>query len=368
MKIITLYTSPKNSGSFTQLIRTVEAVLSRGGVVHYISSKPFPLEKNERLIFHRFPFFCGNELLFNSLFYALAPFQILYVSLRSDADKILLFNEEFAALAFPAKIFTGKKIILMIGGYIEALAKSKKLNPVISGIYFLYGKIGIFAASRIFAVSEDLKRRIMRFYGTRKIIEVFYNYVPRDRVSKAVDIDIKTLVGPASGGMVFVCVAQLIPRKNIRFLLSEFSSAKGAVSARLLVVGSGPQEAELRSYIHSSGIDKKVFFLGQRKDALDIIKSADLLVLPSTHDDCPLVLIESLLVGTACIASRVGGIPEILGHEELMFDPLRPGELSEKLGKFTADVSYKELLERLCAERKKIFDRDWGEEIVRILD
>jgi len=367
VKILTIYPRIRTGGCFGQLIRAIEAVLSRGGTVHYISSEPFPLPPDERLVFHRFPFHPRNELLFNVFFYLLCPFQILYVAITSGPVKILLFNEEFAALALPAKILSGKKIILVIEGYIKALAQNKKLNFFVSGILFVYGRIGIVAADRVFAVSEDLKIRLARFYGTRKIIGVFYNYAPKAVIERASRIDMTRGTGRTCIGVSIVCVAQLIPRKNISFLLKEFSLAGDRDKACLFLVGSGPQENELRSTASGLGIAENTFFLGQRNDALNIIKSAGLLILPSIHDDCPLALIESLCLGTPCMTSKTGGMPEILKYDELMFEQGKPGELSKKLERFIGDASYRELLKRLCAERKKEFDKDWGEEVLKLL-
>ncbi|MFA5094374.1 MAG: glycosyltransferase, partial [Candidatus Omnitrophota bacterium] len=103
------------------------------------------------------------------------------------------------------------------------------------------------------------------------------------------------------------------------------------------------------------------------EDYLDIAKSLDILVLPTLHDDCPRIILECLGLGTPVIASNTGGIPEILKYDELMFNPLEKGALEKKLERMIKDPSYLAEIKKLCSERKPFFDKDWGEEIVRLV-
>jgi glycosyltransferase involved in cell wall biosynthesis len=109
----------------------------------------------------------------------------------------------------------------------------------------------------------------------------------------------------------------------------------------------------------SLGISGNVIFAGARDDRLDIVKSADLFVLPSLHDDCPLALLEALALGIPCLASNKGGVPEMLRNGELMFDPLSDGSLSKKLAIAARDKNYLRNIKTLCP----LIDKDWLEEI-----
>jgi heptosyltransferase-2 len=367
IKILTIYPYPKAGGCFGQLVRAMGAVLERGGTVHYISSVSFPSLRSERLVFHMFPLYFKNELLFYFFFYLIAPFQVLFVTLRTRPDRILVFNEEFAALSLLSRLLSGVEIVLIIEGYIKTFAESKRFNPLIKNILFLFGRFGIAAADQIFAVSGDLANLVRGFYKTKKNISVLYNYAPKKAIESSKVIDLRGTLSLEPGSMLITCVARLIPRKNIEYLLKEFASAAGRKNAYILLAGSGPEKENLTALASRLGIAGRTVFLGERNDALDIIKSSDLIVLPTIHDDCPLAIIEALNLDVPCIASKVGGIPEVLHYDELMFDPKKRGDLTSKLERIIDEPGYLDSLGKLCSERKMIFNKDWGEEIVRLL-
>jgi glycosyltransferase involved in cell wall biosynthesis len=96
------------------------------------------------------------------------------------------------------------------------------------------------------------------------------------------------------------------------------------------------------------------------------VKSTNLFVLPSLHDDCPLALLEALALGTPCLASRAGGIPEIMRYDDLMFDPLAEGSFAEKMDTAARDKEYMRHIGNLCASLKESCKKDWAEEVLSL--
>ncbi len=366
IRIFTLYPYPKPGGCFRQLLRAVEGFIEEGYEVHYLSAKKFPLKDNENLIFHRFPIYFKNEILFYFFFYSLSPLLIFFIVLKNRISKIIVFNEEFAALCFLAKIL-GVKATLIIEGFMRAFVRSKRLNFIVYFILFLYGRVGIIIADSAWAVSRDLKKKISKFYRTRKTIGLRYNLVLQREIEQAKNIDLKNDLGLDKNSFLIGCLSSFIPRKNISYLIEEFSSVS-TKKVVLLLAGSGAEEKRLRGIVDRLGLGERILFLGERKDSLNIIKSIDLLILPTLHDDCPLVLIEALNLDTPCLASKRGGIPEILHYEELMFDPEEKGALKKKIEKILRDKDHFELIKKHCLERKSHFNKDWAREILRIIE
>jgi glycosyltransferase involved in cell wall biosynthesis len=91
----------------------------------------------------------------------------------------------------------------------------------------------------------------------------------------------------------------------------------------LLVAGKGTFEKEYREMVRQLGCENNVRFLGFRKDLPDLMKSADLFILPSVAEAFGLVLTEAIYLGTPVVATRVGGIPEIVdnGIDGLLVPP-----------------------------------------------
>lgn len=157
---------------------------------------------------------------------------------------------------------------------------------------------------------------------------------------------------PASKNSVrIVCVGRLSPEKGQAGLLQAFSTAAAEIEdLRLVFVGSGPIESELRTITDSLDLNERVTFAGRlgEIDTMNEIARSDILVLPSFMEGLPVVLMEAMAVGTAVIASRVAGIPELVedGKSGLLFTPSNWQELSGRIRDLARD---RELRARLAA-------------------
>ncbi len=96
------------------------------------------------------------------------------------------------------------------------------------------------------------------------------------------------------------------------------------VPIRFVLAGSGPEEARLRARVEAEGLTGRVVFAGFREDVAALLAAADLVVHPSHADALPTALIHALAAGVPAVATRVGGIPEIVGDDAGML--VAPGE------------------------------------------
>ena len=101
---------------------------------------------------------------------------------------------------------------------------------------------------------------------------------------------------------VALFVGALTPRKRIDVLIEALASLDA--SWRLLIVGRGPQEAHLRERVTALGLEARVRFAGYRPypEMPTLYRSADLLVLPSSYEGCPKVVLEALACGLSVVA------------------------------------------------------------------
>ena len=83
----------------------------------------------------------------------------------------------------------------------------------------------------------------------------------------------------------------------------------------LVVVGEGPMEAKLKSRAHDLGLDGSVLFTGFLRDVPEVTAALDVAVLPSLFEGMGRVILEALAAGKPVVASRVGGIPELITHD-----------------------------------------------------
>jgi glycosyltransferase involved in cell wall biosynthesis len=109
-----------------------------------------------------------------------------------------------------------------------------------------------------------------------------------------------------------------------------------------LIVGGGRREAEVRELAASLGLAGAVHFLGPRRDVPDLLSAMDILVLPSHTEGFGRALVEAMAAGLPVIATRVGGMPEVVtdGENGLLIPPRDAGALAEALERLLADPAW----------------------------
>ena len=121
---------------------------------------------------------------------------------------------------------------------------------------------------------------------------------------------------PRDLGLLFV--GNLVPTKNVEMLLRAYAREHAAIAVPLTIVGDGPLRAPLAGLAATLGIADDVRFLGVqgRREVAGLMARATGLALPSLSEGWGVVVAEALASGTPVVASRVGGVPEILGSDE----------------------------------------------------
>jgi glycosyltransferase involved in cell wall biosynthesis len=118
---------------------------------------------------------------------------------------------------------------------------------------------------------------------------------------------------PPFNGMTLATVGRLVPHKGIDQLLRAISTIP---NVRLLIAGTGPLRNALEKATAELGLQSRVIFLGtlSREAVAGLLRQADLMVLNSTYEGLPHVVLEAFAAGTPVLATRVGGTPEAVAH------------------------------------------------------
>ncbi len=149
--------------------------------------------------------------------------------------------------------------------------------------------------------------------------------------------------GTSSSGARIICAAYLIPEKGVEYLVRAFAQMRDRTS-RLTIVGDGPQASMLRQLAVRSNIGDRVLFLGLRDDVEDLIDQSDIFVHPAIWAEAfGFTIAEAMASQRAVIASRVGGIPEIIEHgtSGILVDPGDVSALTAALDRLTEDVDFR---------------------------
>jgi glycosyltransferase involved in cell wall biosynthesis len=147
-------------------------------------------------------------------------------------------------------------------------------------------------------------------------------------------------VGAATDAVLLTFVGRLVPIKRVDVLLHAFSRARGAGAVvRLAVVGDGPERGRLEALAASLGSAEHVRFVGFRKDLENILAGTDIAVLTSDNEGTPVSLIEAAAAGRPLIATRVGGVADVVVESTGILAERGDVEgLSAAIGELAADA------------------------------
>jgi glycosyltransferase involved in cell wall biosynthesis len=129
------------------------------------------------------------------------------------------------------------------------------------------------------------------------------------------------------------------------------------VDATLCLVGDGPDRPHLERRAHELGIVRDTLFLGYQEDVAPLYAAFDALVLPSGNEGTPVSVIEALAAGRPVVATRVGGVPDVVRDDEdgFLVDAGATDELAERLSRLAADPALRERL--AAAGRARVLPR-----------
>lgn len=165
-------------------------------------------------------------------------------------------------------------------------------------------------------------------------------------------------------GFLLLIVARLHPEKGHTYLFSALAELRKRLPKpfKLVVAGKGTYDQQYRDEVRALGVDDVVHFAGFRTDVADLIAAADVMILPSVAEAFGLVLCEAMFLGTPVVATRVGGIPELIedGVDGLLVPAADSGALAGAIAKVLNDTETRERIRGTGREkvtRRFRFDR-----------
>jgi glycosyltransferase involved in cell wall biosynthesis len=140
------------------------------------------------------------------------------------------------------------------------------------------------------------------------------------------------------------------------------------VDAVLCMVGDGPDRPELERRAHELGIVRDTLFLGYQEDVAPFYAAFDALVLPSSNEGTPVSAIEALAAGRPVVATRVGGVPDVVqeGDDGFLVEPGATDDLADRLARLARDPELRERMGR--AGRERVLPRYAVERLVDDVD
>ena len=229
-------------------------------------------------------------------------------------------------------------------------------------------------ADAVVVVSDYVARRQLEvaLIPPTKVIRV-WNGLPVPERRNQETHRTHALFGLAPERPLVACACRAAPEKGVAHLLRAFNRVAQSVPAAeprpvLLYIGDGPQLAELKALRESLPARDDIILAGYRTDARAILEGADLCVAPSVWQDAfPLAVLEAMAWGKPVIATRVGGIPEMIedGVHGLLVPPADEPALAEALQALLADPARAARMGE--AARRRVAEQFATEEQIRRL-
>ena len=336
--------------------------------------------------------------------------KVLLSKLVRKADinlSVILFNEgrlekEIGALGIPVKVFpenrwgSGKIFLELVHEFKKSniqiihthkykdtilAAPAAKLSGIPHVVRTVHGLREPFEGLPAFNMSlyEAIERTVHR-YCVDSIIgvssQIENRYKAKGQVSSVtcirngIDLEGKAVqsdrwrmrkdLGIDSATCLIGTVGRLTPVKGIPYLLEAVTIlVRQGAKVKILVVGEGGIRQDLIAQTHSLRIADNVVFLGHREDTDVLLQAMDIFALPSLSEGIPMALLEAMAASRPIVASRVGGIPEIIedGFEGYLVEPMDVNNLAERCRQL---IEFPEVARRMGEQGRKRVERDFS--------
>jgi glycosyltransferase involved in cell wall biosynthesis len=192
--------------------------------------------------------------------------------------------------------------------------------------------------SRIIAVANCVKEDVLQnnWHMSAEKVAVLENSVDYLRFAEASadKAEAKRMLGISLDAFVFGAVGRLAPTKGLRYLIEAFAKVKETVQwAHLVLLGDGPCRDELKQQASKTSCCDSIHFLGHKDNIEQLYGAMDVFVLSSVAEGMPRAILEAMAAGVPCIATEVGGIPEIIDGSDvgLLVPPRDEDALAEAM-------------------------------------
>jgi L-malate glycosyltransferase len=179
--------------------------------------------------------------------------------------------------------------------------------------YLPITRFSIEQSDGVTAISQYLRERTVREFEVKNNIEVIYNFVNCDVYCRSNSSQQRAEFAP-NGERILVHISNFRPVKRITDVIEIFDRVRKKIPAKLLLMGDGPDRSPAEWLAVQKGIHDDVIFLGKREQVYETLAISDVLLMPSELESFGLAALEAMASEVVPVATRVGGVPEVIEH------------------------------------------------------
>ena len=204
-----------------------------------------------------------------------------------------------------------------------------------------------YESNRVIVCSHSMKDEICNHFNIpAEKVDVIPNAIDATKYHSSSDRgSVRQRFGVGWGEKLVLCVGRLVPQKGIEYFIRAIPKiAQRFPEAKYIIVGEGWSRDILEAEARASGYAHKIKFTGfaSDQDVINLMSSADVLVVPSIYEPFGIVALEGMATGVPVVASQVDGLAEIIDHERtgIFVFPRSPESIAWGIGRVLSDYDH----------------------------
>jgi N-acetyl-alpha-D-glucosaminyl L-malate synthase BshA len=288
---------------------------ARGHEVHFISySQPFRLSgRDNGILYHEVP--VSSYPLFE-----FPPYDLALASRMAEVAEYHELDLLHVHYAIPHSVsaLLARQMLAARGRRLPFVTTLHGTDITLVGLdrsYLPITRYAIQESDGVTCISNYLKEETVKHFGITRPIEVVSNfvncdeYVPiRDEAARAEAR--RKLAAPNEAILMHLSNFRAV--KRVVDVVKVFALVARELPAQLVLVGDGPERSAAEWLAHDLHINEKVHFMGKQERVHELLPLADLMVMPSELESFGLAALEAMACKVPSIATRVGGVPELI--------------------------------------------------------
>lgn len=285
-----------------------------GHEVHFISySQPFRLNGREDGIFY-------HEVPVSSYpLFEFPPYDLALASRMAEVAEYSNLDLLHVHYAIPHSVsaLLARQMLASAGRRLPFVTTLHGTDITLVGLdrcYLPITRYSIQESDGVTSISAYLREKTVESFSVTRPIEVIPNFVNCDVYKPLPEEDRlrARLRFAAADEALFLHLSNFRPVKRVVDAIRVFASVAREIPAQLLLVGDGPDRSAAEWLAHDLGIHARVHFLGKQDRVSELLPLADLLLMPSELESFGLVALEAMACKVPAIATRVGGVSELI--------------------------------------------------------
>ncbi len=246
-----------------------------------------------------------------------------------------------------------KKPLLVWGRGIDVYLPGPLMKPL--------SKLVLRNADAVIALTEDMKREMQKI--CYRDVFVIPNGIDLEKFENLSREEARTKLQIKEDEKMVVFVGTLRPIKGLKYLIKAMNIiTRQDTGVKLMLVGDGEERQDLQELVNELDLGNQVIFGGRvpNEKVSEYMVASDIFVLPSLSEGFPNVVLEAMAAGLPVVASKVGGLPEIIkdGKNGFLVEPKNPEQIAEKVMLLLRDEELRKRVSRNNKEKAKHYSWD----------